>query len=258
MIVDLLPPPPQADWAYFLDFDGTLVDIADRPDAIVVSDGLPSLLADFCRAADGALALVTGRSLQDLDRHLDLPHLPAAGVHGLEIRGGTQPKATVKESRNSALAAIRARAEQLASEHVELRVEDKGQAIAVHFRAAPDLGPDVHRALASIVAASGNALALLQGKMVVEVKPSTANKGAAVEAFLSQPPFAGRIPCFIGDDVTDEDGFRACNARGGISIHVGPPDAKTAARYRLSSPAAVHDWLEQLLDREKGPLHEHA
>lgn len=258
MSKDLLPPPPQAEWAYFLDFDGTLVEIADRPDAIRVSDGLSALLADFCRAADGAMALVTGRSLKDLDRHLDLPHLPAAGVHGLEIRGGAQPKAMDKASRTAALAAVRARAEQLAAEHVELRVEDKGQAIAVHFRAAPELGPEVHRALSGIVAASGDALALLQGKMVVEVKPATANKGGAVEAFLSEPPFAGRLPCFIGDDVTDEDGFRACNARGGVSIHVGPSDAETEARYRLASPAAVHAWLEQLLDREKGPLHEHA
>jgi trehalose 6-phosphate phosphatase len=92
---------------------------------------------------------------------------------------------------------------------------------------------------------------LRQGEVTVEVKPAVANKGAAVEAFLADAPFAGRRPCFIGDDVTDEDGFRVCNARGGISIHVGPADAVTEARYRLASPAAVHDWLAQLLDRER-------
>ncbi|WP_420404445.1 trehalose-phosphatase [Nisaea sp.] len=255
---DLQPPPPQADWAYFVDFDGTLVDIAPRPEAIRVSDGLSELLCSVGAAADGALALVTGRSLADLDRHLALPEVAAAGVHGLELRGGPRPDTPDPEPRARVLARVRAAAEQLAARHAGLRVEDKGEAIAVHFRAAPDLGPEVLRTLSGVVAGSGDLLTLLQGKMVVEVKPAAANKGAAVESFLSETPFAGRRPCFIGDDVTDEDGFRVCNARGGISIHVGPPHADTVARYRLASPSAVHDWLAQLLGREKDPLHEHA
>ncbi|WP_193179560.1 trehalose-phosphatase [Nisaea sediminum] len=251
MSEDQLPPPPQADWAYFLDFDGTLVDIAPRPEAIRVSDGLPERLSAFSLAADGALAVVTGRSLADLDRHLALPQVAAAGVHGLELRGGSRPDVPDRAPVKQALTKVRAAAEQLAALHVDLRIEDKGEAIAVHYRAAPDLGPEVARTLAVAVAEAGDLLTLLQGKMVVEVKPAVANKGAAVEAFLEDAPFAGRRPCFIGDDVTDEDGFRVCNARGGISIHVGPPGAVTEARYRLASPAAVHDWLAQLLDRER-------
>jgi len=244
---DLLPPPPQADWAYFVDFDGTLVDIAPRPEAITVTDGLADLLSSFSAAADGALAVITGRSLADLDRHLVLPHVAAAGVHGLELRGGTRADTSDPEARKRALAKVRASAEQLAARYPDLRIEDKGEAIAVHYRAVPYLGPEVFKTLGAAVAEAGEQLTLLQGKMVVEVKPALANKGAAVEAFLAAPPFAGRRPCFIGDDVTDEDGFRVCNARGGISIHVGPPDAVTEARYRLASPAAVHDWLARLL-----------
>lgn len=251
MSEELLPPPPQADWAYFLDFDGTLVDIAPRPEAIRVSDGLCDLLSSLSAVAGGALAVITGRSLADLDRHLALPEVPAAGVHGLELRGGTRPQMSDLSARRHALAEVRAGAEQLARKHVDLRVEDKGEAIAVHYRAVPELGPEVLNALASTVAEAGEILTLLNGKMVVEVKPTAANKGAAVEAFLSSPPFAGKRPCFIGDDVTDEDGFRVCNDRGGISIHVGPPDAATEARYRLASPAAVHAWLAQLPDRER-------
>tara|TARA_E500000318_G_scaffold62640_1_gene57975 strand:+ start:458 stop:1228 length:771 start_codon:yes stop_codon:yes gene_type:complete len=255
-MVDILQPPPfpVADWAFFLDFDGTLVDIAPRPEAIQVADGLTRLLENIRRIAGGAVAVVTGRTLADLDTYLHLPDLAASGVHGLERRGSTGVDPREREKARGAMAAVRECASGLLARYPSLQVEDKGEAIAVHFRSDPERGGEVQQALARAAEGGNGALSVLSGKMVVEVKPSAATKGAAVEAFLAQPVFAGRRPCFIGDDVTDEDGFRVCKARGGITIHVGPDTAKTLADYRLSSPEAVHRWLEQLVSTDLGAV----
>lgn len=242
-----LPPPPVAGWAYFLDFDGTLVDIAPRPEAIRVSAALPELLENVRRVTGGAVAVVTGRTLANLDGYLHLPHIAASGVHGLERRGCSDIDPHDLLMARNALAEVRICAANLLSACPSLQVEDKGMAIAVHFRSVPERGAEVYRLMSRAAEAGNGALAVLRGKMVVEVKPAIATKGAAVEAFMAHPPFVGRRPCFIGDDVTDEDGFRVCKARGGVTIHIGPDGTETMADYRLASPDEVHGWLAQLL-----------
>lgn len=226
--------------ALFLDFDGTLVDIAPAPDAIVVPAALPPLLAALHARLDGALAVVSGRPVAEIDRHLGL-ELPAAGLHGLELRlGGT----VVRPPPPAGLAVVRA---AIAAADVASRgvlVEDKGGSIALHYRDVPERGAETVT-FARGLAEADPELVALAGKMVVEIKPKAASKAVAVHRFMTEPPFAGRRPVFVGDDVTDEDGMRAALAGGGRAVKVGP--GVTVAGTRLPDPAAVLAWLGRLL-----------
>lgn len=241
-----LPPPPPArlGWAYFLDVDGTLVDFAPRPDAIHVDDDLLGLLKRFDREGGGGLALVSGRALADLERRLDGLRVPIAGQHGLERRdagGGIHLSAAPlphQAIRDLLLAELQA--------HPGLLLEDKGMTLALHYRQAPSLGAYAHRLLDGLARRLGGGYTLQKGKYVLELKPAAADKGKAIAAYLAEPPFAGRHPVFIGDDVTDEHGFEAINRMGGLSIKVGP--GATAARHRLADVAAVRRWLAAALE----------
>jgi trehalose 6-phosphate phosphatase len=226
--------------ALFLDFDGTLVDIAPRPDAVIVPGGLPALLCRLLELFGGAVAVVSGRPIAELDRFLSPAVLPAAGLHGLEWRAGgpierMEPPPSLDEVRS----AVRASG----LDGRGLRIEDKGLSLALHYREAPDLGGEVE-ALASAAAAPFGDLSILHGKMVVEIKPKAASKATAVRRFAQVQPFSGRHQVFVGDDVTDEDGMRAVLAAGGTAIKVG--EGGTVARFRLSDPAAVHAWLAEI------------
>ncbi len=239
----LLPPPPPLDPrsdALFLDLDGTLVAIAEHPDAIAPGQALGPLLQRARNRLGGCLVIVSGRSLADLDRHLgdDLPL--AGGVHGAEMRGAARTELDPAAAR--ALAQAR---RVLATEAGALLVEDKGMAIALHFRQRPDLGALAGRLAARLADASGGSLAVQPGRMVFELKPARADKGMVVRAFLAEPLFAGRRPLFVGDDLTDEAGFRAAQDAGGEGILVGDR-APTAARAALTDVAAVHGWLAAL------------
>ncbi|MGI9343418.1 MAG: trehalose-phosphatase [Gammaproteobacteria bacterium] len=228
-------------FAVFLDFDGTLVNIADRPELVHAPESLIAALRDTHRALRGALALVTGRSIASLDELLDPLRLPAAGVHGIEFRddGGA-----VQASAAPVLPAwVHRRATELAAEDAGLLVEDKGHGIAVHFRQAPALERRVRDEVASISSRLGPDFTIQNGKMVVELRPRCASKGTAVERFMAQAPFAGRTPVFAGDDVTDEDAFRVVNSLGGYSIKVGGRQPDSAAAYDLADVAAVRNWL---------------
>lgn len=239
------PPAPQPDWAYFLDLDGTLVDLASAPDAIRVTHDLVVLIRDIHRRTGGAVALVSGRSLGDLDRHLGLEQLPASGQHGLERREAT---GRIRRHRASAVPVqhVADAVAPLAARHPGLLVENKGATIAVHYRRAPQLGGYLHRLLRR-VADGCEGVELQRGKLVLEIKPSACDKGTAVADFMEQPPFRGRVPVFVGDDVTDERAFEAVNRLGGISIKVGP--GHTAGRFRLADVAAVRSWLGSLAER---------
>ncbi len=230
--------------ALFLDFDGTLVDIAARPESVVVPAGLVDTLARLKQRLDGAVAVVSGRPITQIDRFLDPLVLCVAGVHGAERRRAdghlerlpVQPLHAVEEA-----AAALARAEP------RLRVESKRGSLALHYRQAPELGPLCERTLAAAVARTPG-FTLLRGKMVVEAKPAAASKGRAIEAFLREPPFMGRTPVFIGDDVTDEAGFTAVQSLGGLGVKVG--EGPSAAHERLASPAQMRDEMERALRRE--------
>lgn len=226
--------------ALFLDFDGTLVDIAPTPDAVVVSPQLRDTLCALRERLDGALALISGRRIDTLDGFFAPATFDAGGLHGLEIRMNGRLRAQPAEHRER----LRAVADMLSRKIVAwpgALVEDKVQTVAVHWRLAPDLGPKMLEWLEEIAATLGPDFRIQRGKAVAEILPAYADKGCAIEAFLKQAPFAGRTPIFFGDDVTDEDGFRIVNAHGGYSVNVG--QAKSAATFRLPDPHAVRERL---------------
>ncbi len=230
--------------ALFLDFDGTLVELADAPDAISLSADVAPLLARLNTRLRGRLALVSGRSIEGLERHLECSGLAVSGSHGLELRlrdGSHVPLAARHD-----LSQARERVRQLALEAPGLLVEDKPFGIAVHFRQAPHEEGRVMTVMTDIARASG--LGLQEGKMVVEIRPPGADKGDAVRAFMAEPDFAGARPIFVGDDLTDEHAFAAAAAMGGAGILVGPV-RETAARWRLPDVPAVIAWLSEATER---------
>jgi len=233
------PPPASDAWAYFLDFDGTLVDIAETPEAVAVGARLRDTLAALAAATCGAVALVSGRSLADLDRLVAPLRLPAAGLHGLELRAAADG-AALAASPQPLTAGERAALSALPARHSGVLVEDKGAAVALHFRRAAAAEDDC-LALAQALVSAAPGRSLLRGKMVVEVKLARSDKGEAVRRLMRQPPFAGRRPVFLGDDATDEDGFAATLALGGLAVRVGAGESR--ATCRLPGPAAALAWL---------------
>lgn len=232
------------DWALFLDIDGTLLDLATTPQAVRVSPGLPAQLAALARGLGGALALVSGRPLSDIDR-LFPGRFNAAGTHGAQWRLGE----TATEPGSAIGAALLGMTPLLREETARLPgvlLERKPHALALHYRMAPAREAQVRSLAARVAEQLGPAFRLQAGKLVVEILPATAGKGAAIERFMGHPPYGGRAPVFVGDDRTDEDGFTVVNARGGLSIRVGA-GTPTQARFQLDSPGAVRDWLTGLV-----------
>ena len=230
--------------ALFLDVDGTLIDIAASPDSVIVPGTLAGDLRGASLKVGGALALVSGRTIETVDRLLHPETFPVAGLHGGEFRepGGV----SVQLPTPPALATYRPLIAQLAERFSGVHIEDKGRAIAVHYRAVPSAGEEVERAVEEMAATSGDTLATQKGKMVIELKPIDAGKGVAVARFMSSPPFAGRLPIAIGDDITDEEMFRIVNALGGLSVRVGTPDRPSEALQYIESPEAVRNWLASI------------
>ena len=238
---DLAPPPPSLleGAALFLDFDGTLVELAATPDAIRVPAALAPLLERLRTRLDGRLAIVSGRALADLERHLPCHGVAVAGSHGLELRlaDGTP----LPLSAPAGLDAARAEVERFAAGRDGLIVEAKPLGVALHFRLAPEREEEVLAFMDALAERYG--LAMQRGKMVAELRAPGADKGDALRALMREPRFAGARPLFVGDDLTDEHAFAAAAALGGAGILVGPA-RETAARYRLASVRAVADWLE--------------
>lgn len=248
-----LPPLPQPGdrWAVFLDVDGTLVAIAETPEAVRVEPALRLLLERLAGANGGALALVSGRSLASIDAVFAPLRLPAAGLHGWERRRSDGTLAPAAEP-TAILAPLRPVLLAFAAARAGLRVEDKGGSLALHYRLAPQYAAAVCQRAREIAAAEPQ-LRLIEGRKVVEFVPRGSDKGAAIADFLAEPPFAGRMPVYAGDDTTDEDGFAAVNRLGGLSIKVANPEARgghaTQARHRLPSISALHAWLAALAER---------
>ena len=241
-----LPPPPPIDdgCALFLDVDGTLLEFAPRPDEVEVPQQLREALAALHERLGGAVALVSGRSLATLDILLSPPRLPASGLHGLERRHGRRVHRAPRAP--EALDRVRSEAVRVAARHPGAVIEDKGAALALHWRAAPQAGGDL-QAFARAALPRLPGYRLQPGHDVIELRPAAsggvrADKGAAILAFLQEPPFAGRRPVFAGDDITDEAGFAAVNAHDGISVLVGPP-RESAAHFALAGTADVHAWI---------------
>jgi trehalose 6-phosphate phosphatase len=235
-------PAIDAGCALFVDFDGTLADLAPRPDAVALLPGLTDTLQALTRRLDGALAVVSGRPIEQLDRLLVPLVLPCAGVHGTERRQANGEMVRIETAVDGVLDALAHQAEALATQHPGLLVERKPGALALHYRLAPTFEAACLELMERAVSVHPG-LTLLHGKQVVEAKPLGASKGNAIEAFMAEAPFAGRRPVFAGDDVTDEAGFAAVQRLGGCGIKVGAGD--TLARWRLPHPAALRRWLQQ-------------
>jgi trehalose-phosphatase len=230
--------------AVFLDFDGTLTNIARRPDQVVVDGGLLYLLDDLYVATAGATALISGRSIEDLDTKLAPLRLPLAGIHGAQRRRADGslakcaiPATVVWQTRM----ALRMRLRR----YEGLFIEDKGMAFAVHYRGAQSLSLSRLRAdLEALAVASRGFFEVMEGAKVLELRPRACNKGQALECFMSEAPFAGRFPIFIGDDHTDRAGFEAVARANGMCIAVG---ARVSATWWLPDPTAVRAWLRASL-----------
>jgi trehalose 6-phosphate phosphatase len=231
---------PRLDWALFLDIDGTLLDLAELPSDVVVS---PDLLRSLARASDalgGAVALISGRAIADIDLLFHPLSLPSAGIHGHELRHAGVPvslgKSVPAEWRNQLALAVEGLPGVL--------VEDKEAAVAFHYRRAPGTGPELRARIGSTLTRLGATPAttdILEGKMVFEVRQKGINKGLAVDALMQTPPFKGRLPVFIGDDETDLDGFAAAERLGGFALPVG-----RGVTPGFETPEEVRQWLVAL------------
>jgi trehalose 6-phosphate phosphatase len=239
-------PEPSGNWALFLDIDGTLLDIADTPTAVAVPPDLLPLLDGLLKVFGNAVALVSGRSLSDIDRLFAPVKLPAAGQHGAEIR---LPDGTVETPAPSGvdLASLLPALNEFVAGHPGLLVEDKGRTVALHYRHAPQYKGEIVDFLAALVGDQSETVETIGGHRVFEIKPRAFNKGTAVARLMQASAFAGRCPVFIGDDRTDEDGFAAVYARGGHAVRVGL-DQPSIARSRVAGPGETRAWLAHVRD----------
>jgi trehalose 6-phosphate phosphatase len=237
------PPPLDRNAALFLDIDGTLLEIAPRPEAVQVPPSLPALLEETALARGGALALVSGRPLAQIDALMAPWRGAAAALHGiLRRRADLTLVDAADPAAARALDGLRPQLRGFARADRRLLVEDKGATLALHYRAAPEREAELRVLADALQRATGDALRLIAGKMVFEFQPRRADKGRAIAAFLDEPPFRGRIPVFVGDDTTDEDGFAEVAGRGGMAVRVGLPVPSRAA-HLLPSVASVLAWL---------------
>ncbi len=236
------PPAPSLDLCLFLDVDGTLIELTDTPSQTVADPGIKSLLRDLCVRLDGAVALVSGRQIETLDRLFDPLRLPSSGLHGIERRTaeGTLQGGTFIDSK---LDHARAAIKLFVASHPGALLEDKRRTVAIHFRMAPQAAAAARELAAGIVEKLGQQYQIQPGDMMLEIKPRGFTKATAIRAFMQEPPFSGRRPVFIGDDLTDQDGFPAVESMGGISIGVGD---RVQGQYHLDTVSQVRDWLRQI------------
>ena len=237
--------PAFIDWrccALFLDLDGTLAEISPTPSSVRVEPAVLETIAELSKRLDGALAIISGRELNDIDRLLT-PHVfAAAGVHGATRRSRDGVYRGLGLAADQIGAFAQAFANELGHEQ-GLLVEQKSAGFALHYRARPDLKQECSAFIGRLIA-KHRGLAVIAGKSVFEIVAAATNKGQAIAAFLKEDPFRDRIPIFAGDDVTDEDGFSEVNRLNGISIKIG--SGHTAARFRLSSSQELASWLAGL------------
>lgn len=241
------PPAPRAEWAYFFDIDGTLSVLAPTPSSARLAPQVRERLEALRSRCDGAVAVVSGRSLGDIDAICEGLQLPAAGENGAERRtaAGRVVHLPVRRGQlDLALPVLR----RLVERNPRLLLEDKGHSLALHYRAVPATAGVAHRTMRQLQRRYGANFVVQRGKRVVELLPAGIDKGKAIRAFLAEPPFKGRLPVFVGDDVSDEPAFAAVNVLGGHSVKVGA--GPTNARWRLAGVGAVRRWLSDGVGRD--------
>ena len=240
------PPEVNARQAFFFDVDGTLLEIAATPSGVRVEEALIATIRRLHERTGGAVAFISGRNVADIDALFPGLRLPIAGQHGLERRDAAGALHH-HVPQGVDWPGLKVRIHTAFSDVEGLLLEDKGLSLAVHFRQQPALEGRVAETLQRLTAGAGDAVKLQPGKCVLEVKPAGRDKGTAIAEFMTEPPFSGRRPVFVGDDTTDEYGFRVVNEMGGDSVKVG--DGTSAARWRLENVQAVHAWLADILAR---------
>jgi trehalose 6-phosphate phosphatase len=225
-----------------LDVDGTLIELTDSPLETFADLELKTLLGHVAERLGGALALISGRSIDYLDALFSPLRLPAAGLHGVERRkaSGIMHGASFMDTQ---LTEARAAVNALVQAQPGTSVEDKGRTLAVHFRMAPQCEAAVRQALTDIAKPLGTNYHIQEGSMVLEIKPRGFSKATAIKAFMQEPPFSGRQPVFVGDDLTDQDGFKMVEDQGGISIAVGN---RVHGQFRFDTVSAVRAWLQEI------------
>lgn len=233
----LAPPRPGRNWALFLDLDGTLLDIAATPASVTVPPDLVSDLQGAARALNGAVAIVSGRALADIDRLLQPLRLAGGSEHGAVVRlpDGTQEQIGTPVPRNWVEAFM-----ELQEMRPGILTEVKPHNVVAHFRNAPDQAAEVMRLARQLVARAPHEFEVMEAKMALEIRPRAVTKARPVHRLMAMAPFAGRLPVFVGDDVTDEDGFEAALAHGGLGLNV-------AVRFN-GRPQDVRDWLKRVAD----------
>ncbi len=242
----LLPVPPRdllAGASLFLDFDGTLVELQDRPDLVHADGDLIRLLARVGHALDGRLAIVTGRASERIVEMFGGIPFVISGSHGVEFRypGGSTSGPDLPPGLPQVIERMRA----FAAGHEGVLVETKPYGAGLHYRMAPRVEAEAQALAEDLAAAHG--LHVQPGKMMVELRAAAGDKGAAIERLMGEAPFTGSRPVFLGDDVTDEDGFRAVAGLDGAGILIGA-ERDTAARYRLDGVGAVRTWLSRAVE----------
>lgn len=236
-----LPPlPPLSRLALLLDLDGTLLDLASAPTEVRVPHGLPTLLCRLAARLGGALAVISGRPIEEVETLLPGLRIAIAGEHGAAIR-----RAPGLPLEHPSLPEVplrwREAARTLAAAHPGVLLEDKPHGFVLHFRHAEAAGPALVAALEEFIAGSRAGFVLVPAILAWEVRPAAADKGTAVRALLERPPYAGRIPLFVGDDVTDDDGIRAARELDGFGFQVAPT---------FGNAAGVRRWLLSLAEAD--------
>ncbi len=247
-IATRLPAPPETGandgWALFLDVDGTLLDFAHHPDRVEVKPHLHDDLGRLRERLGGAVALLSGRALSQLDHLFHWNHNVAAGLHGAQLRmPGGNVRTTTGDA--AAFAHARAHATELVAASRGVLLEDKRLALALHYRRAPAAREAAEHIAQILLQDVGEGHVLQHGDHVIELKPAGVDKGRALATLMQEAPFRGRTPWMLGDDLTDEHAFRHVNASGGVSVIVGAR-RPTEARCALDDPAAVRAWLHRL------------
>lgn len=236
-------PPPQLEWAWFFDIDGTVTQIEQSPDAVRVDLVMQFLIASLHEQTGGAVALISGRSLTDIDKLFPNYSIAAAGQHGAERRhaNGTIVR---RPAPTPELLVMRDALRAIERAHEGLLLEDKGLSLALHYRKAPELEAFVQQAVRAVLGEMGHGYHMQSGKCVVEIVPVGHTKGSVIKEFMTEAPFHGRTAVVLGDDITDEHAFEAVNELGGVSIKVGA--GSTRAAFRLIDVPAVRSWLTTL------------
>jgi trehalose 6-phosphate phosphatase len=242
-----MPAPPDnlepSNLALFLDVDGTLLDIEDHPAGVKADPLLVALLARLSVTLGGALSLISGRPVADIDRIFAPARFAAAGAHGAEMR--LHPDDPVSATKWSFPETVLEEIRAFAANHPDLLLEEKRGGVSLHYRRAPQLETECTKLVQRLISEIDTDFRLIAGKMVFEFAPKAHHKGAAISEIMQRDPFTGRCAVFVGDDVTDEDGFRTVNALSGITIRVGG-NRDSEAEYSLPDVAAVRSWLESI------------